>query len=106
MYPDPLPDARRIEEWRLRVRSDAPEECHVFIRIVEIEREGVVAAEGASALMRGVNEIKLGSAQNYRFTSNERCFNVVVQSQESKVQLEGPQAFCALHIDNQWWTMR
>src|SRR5690348_4716835 len=24
IYPDPLPDTRRLDEWRLRVRSDTP----------------------------------------------------------------------------------
>ncbi len=105
IYPDPLPDARRIDEWRLRVRFDTPEECQALIRIVEIERD-IVAAETAAFLILGVNEIKLPPAQDYRFTADERCFNVVAQSKEAELQIKGPHAFCALHIDNRWWTMR
>ena len=105
IYPDPLPDTRRVEEWRLRLRFDSAEECQTPVRIVEIERD-VVAAETAALLKSGVNEIKLAPAQDYRFTANERCFNVVVASKESKIQIDGPQTFCALRIDNRWWTMR
>jgi hypothetical protein len=35
IYPDPLPESRRIDEWRVRIRSDAPKECQTTIRIVE-----------------------------------------------------------------------
>jgi hypothetical protein len=105
IYPDPLPDARPIDEWRLRVRSDTPAECQAFIRVVEVERE-IVAAEAAAFLILGVNEVKLRPSQNYQFTGNERCFNVVAQLKEGKIQIEGRQTFCALHIDNRWWTLR
>jgi hypothetical protein len=105
IYPDPLPDARRIDEWRLRVRSDTAEECQAFIRIVEVERD-IVAAEAGAFLILGVNEIKLPPAQNYQFTGSERCFNVVARYKENQINIEGPKTFCALHIDDRWWTMR
>jgi len=104
-YPDPLPDARRIDEWRLRVRSDTPNECQTLIQIVEVERE-FVAAESSAYLILGVNEIKLIPDQEYRFSASERCFNIIAKSTEGAIRLEGPKTFCALRIDNRWWTMR
>jgi hypothetical protein len=105
IYPDPLPDARQIDGWRLRVRSDSPEECRATIRIVEVERN-LPAAEGGGNLILGVNDIKLSPVRDYRFAGDERCFNVVGESQGNKVEIKGPEAFCALHIDKSWWTMR
>jgi hypothetical protein len=104
-YPDPLPDARRIDEWRLRVRSDTPDECQTLIQIVEVERE-LVAAQSSAYLILGVNEIKLIPDPEYRFTANERCFNVIAKSADGAIQIEGPKTFCALRIDNRWWTIR
>ena len=103
IYPDPLPDSSRVEEWRLRLRSDGKEACQIPIRIVEVERD-VVVAESAAVVEAGANEITLAPAPDYRFATDTRCF-VVVASTDRKIQIEGPKAFCALHIDN-WWTMR
>ena len=105
IYPDPLPDMKRLEEWSLRLRFNGAEECQTSIRITEVERD-IVTAETVALLRLGVNAIKLVPAQDYRFTANERCFKVVVASKESQIQIDGPQTFCALHIDNRWWTMR
>jgi hypothetical protein len=105
IYPDPLPDTKRVEEWLLRLRSDSAGECQTPIRIIEMERD-IVAAETAALIKSGANEIKLAPAPDYRFTANERCFNVIVASEESKIKIDGPQAFCALRINNRWWTMR
>ena len=105
LFPDPLPDARRIDEWRLRVRSDTPNECQTLLQIVEVERE-LVAAQSSAFLILGVNEIKLIPEPEYRFTASERCFNIIAKSTEGAIQLEGPKTFCALRIDNRWWTMR
>ena len=105
IYPDPLPENRQIEEWRLRVRSDSQEECHANIRIVEVERD-LLAAQGGGSLILGVNDLKLSPVRDYRFTGDERCFNVVTESQDDKIQIKGPRTFCALHIDKSWWTMR
>ena len=104
-YPDPLPTPRRLEEWNLRLRSDSADDCQTPIRIIEMERD-IVAAETAAHIKVGANEIKLTPAPAYQFTANERCFKVVVASEESKIQIDGPQTFCALLLDNRWWTMR
>ena len=88
IYPDPLPTTRRVEEWNLRLRSDSAEDCQIPIRIIEIERD-VVAAETAAHIKVGANEIKFTPAPAYRFTANERCFNVIVASKETKLQVPG-----------------
>jgi hypothetical protein len=105
IHPDPLPDTSRVEEWLLRLRYNSEAECQTIIQIVETERE--VVAAGAAVLIRsGANEIKLTPAPDYQFTANERCFKVVLKATGSKIESEDRQAFCALRIDNRWWTMR
>jgi hypothetical protein len=105
IHPDPLPDTSRVEEWLLRLRYNSEAECQTIIQIVETERE--VVAAGAAVLIRsGANEIKLTPAPDYRFTANERCFNVILKATGGKIESEDRQAFCALRIDNRWWTMR
>ena len=105
IHPDPLPDTSRIEEWLLRLRYNSEAECQTVIQIVETERE-VVAAEAAVLIRSGANEIKLTPAPDYRFMANERCLKVVLTATDSKIENEDRQAFCALRIDNRWWTMR
>jgi|GEM_PF-4643550 len=105
IHPDPLPDTSRVEEWLLRLRFNSEAECQTVIRIIETERD-VVAAEASVLIRSGANEIKLAPAPDYRFTANERCFNVVLTATEGKIESDDRQAFCALRIDNRWWTMR
>ena len=105
IHPDPLPDTSRVEEWLLRLRYNSEAECQTVIQIVETERE-VVAAAAAVLIKSGTNEIKLTPAPDYRFMANERCFKVVLTATDSKIENEDRQAFCALRIDNRWWTMR
>ena len=105
IHPDPLPDTSRVEEWLLRLRYNSDVECQTVIRIIETERE-LVAAETGVLIKSGANEIKLRPAPDYQFTANERCFNVVLTATDSKIESEDRQAFCAVRIDNRWWTMR
>jgi hypothetical protein len=105
MDPDPLPDTRRLDEWRLRVRSDTPRECNALFRIVEVEHD-VVAAEKSAFLILGVNDIKIGPKVSYTFAGDQRCFKVVAEANNTALDVRGPKSFCAMHVDNSWWTMR
>jgi len=105
IYPDPLTDAQHLERWDLRIRSESEEACETPIRIVEVERN-IVAAQTNALIETGANAIKLAPAPDYQFTANERCFNVVLTATESKSATDDRQLFCAVRIDNRWWTMR
>ena len=37
MFPDPLPAARKIDQWRAMVRSDSTELCLTTLTIIEAE---------------------------------------------------------------------
>jgi hypothetical protein len=100
-----LPDTRRLDEWRLRVRSDTPQECNVGFKIVEVEHE-TVAAERNAFLILGVNDLTVGPKVSYQFTGDQRCFKVVAESNNAALDVRGPKSFCAMHVDNSWWTMR
>jgi hypothetical protein len=105
IYPDPLPDTRRLDEWRLRVRSDTPQECNVAFRIVEVEHD-TVAAERNAFLILGVNDLTVGPKVDYQFTGDQRCFKVVAESNKTPLDVRGPKSFCAVHVDGSWWSMR
>jgi hypothetical protein len=105
IYPDPLPDTRRLDEWRLRVRSDTPQECNVAFSIVEVESE-TVAAERNAFLILGVNDLTIGPKVNYQFSGDQRCFKVVAHSYNTPLDVHGPTSFCAMHVANSWWSMR
>ena len=105
IYADPLPDKSRVEAWLLRLRSSSEADCQTVIRVIETERD-MVAAETLALIRWGANEIKLAPAPGYQFTADEGCFDVVLVSKQSKIKIDGPSAFCALHIDNRFWTMR
>src|ERR1700752_1697287 len=45
MFPDPLPAARKIDQWRAMVRSDSAELCLTALTIVEAEASLPVTQE-------------------------------------------------------------
>src|SRR5258705_6808027 len=68
MFPDPLPAARKIDQWRAMVRSDSAELCLTTLTIVEGETSVPVTQERPVELSLGANEILLYSVEDYRLT--------------------------------------
>jgi len=106
LYPDPLPESRRIDEWRMRIRSDAPKECQTTIRVVETGTSDPISQEKLLVLSPSVNDISLSAAERYRLTGTERCFDVVADSDGSKQPIDSPRKWCARLVDGRWWSMR
>jgi hypothetical protein len=106
IYPDPLPESRRIDEWRVRIRSDAPKECQTTIRIVETGTSDPITQEKLLVLSPSVNDISLSTAERYRLTGTERCFDVMTDSDGSKRSVDSPKKWCARLVDGRWWSMR
>lgn len=102
MSPDPMVEGQRIRGWKIRIRFDGNRECETEIAI----REGnnVVAEVRRINLRPGVNEIDLRPSDSYRFRGGEHCFNVQVDLEGSKKEIDATKRFCAQQKSS--WTMR
>lgn len=102
MSPDPIIEGQRVRSFRVRLRSDGRRECEATIAI----REGgeTVGVERRVYLRPGFNEIELRSAGGYRFRGREHCFNVLVDIEGSRREVDAARRFCARQ--RSVWTMR
>ena len=106
MFPDPLPAARKIDQWRAMVRSDSAELCLTTLAIVEAGAAVPVTQERQAELSLGANEILLYSVEDYRLTGNRICFELSGYISGNKAAVESPRRYCARTIDKGWWSMR
>ena len=100
--PDPIVEGSRIRAWKVRVRFDGNRECETEITV----REGgdIVAQARRVNLRPGVNEIDLRPTENYRFRGREHCFNVQVDLEGSRREVDAARRFCAQQRPA--WSMR
>ena len=91
--PDPLMEGQRIRSWRVRIRLDGDRPCDTEIEI----REGrdLVGRVRDYSLRPGVNEIDVPPEPNYRFQGREHCFDVVVDLEGTRKQVDADRRFCA-----------
>jgi len=106
MYRDPLPEARRIDQWRAIIRSDGQGVCRATLNIVDGAKKELISHQAETELSLGTNEVILYSLDNYRLTGNEVCFEVNASIGADKVNLKSPQPFCARTMGSGWWSMR
>ena len=100
--PDPIVEGTRIRSWKVRLRFDGNRECETEIAI----REGSdVVAQAQRVMVRpGINEIELRPSANYRFRGREHCFNVQVDLEGSRREVDAARKFCAQQRPA--WSMR
>jgi hypothetical protein len=106
MFPDPLPEARKIDQWRAIVRSDSSELCQTTLAIVEEGKSQPVAQERKVELTLGANEILFTSVDSYQMIGNRICFEITGYLDGNKAAIAAPRRFCARTIDKGWWSMR
>ena len=106
MLPDPLPEARKIDQWRAIIRSDSSDVCQTTLRIVEAETDKPVTPEKETELSLGANEVTFYSVETYRLSGKEICFEVSASMNGNKVSADASRPFCARTIDRGWWSMR
>jgi hypothetical protein len=106
LVPDPLPEARKIGQWRAIIRSDNSDVCRTLLAIVEVDTEKSVTPEQNSDLSLGANEITLYSLDDYRLAGKEVCFGMIAFIGGEKLPVDSPKRFCARTIDRGWWSMR
>lgn len=106
MFPDPLPAARKIDQWRAMVRSDSADLCLTTLAIVEAGNPTRITQERQVELSLGANEILLYSVDDYRLTGNRICFELAAYLNGNKTAVDSPRRYCARTIDKGWWSMR
>jgi hypothetical protein len=106
MIPDPLPEARKINQWRVIVRSDSSELCQATLGIVEADTEKWVTPEQKSELSLGTNDVTFYALSDYRLSGTEVCFELIAHIGEDKISVDSRRRFCARTIDRGWWSMR
>jgi hypothetical protein len=106
MYRDPLPEARKIDQWRAIIRSDSSDVCQTTLSIAEAESKKIITQESKVDLTLGDNEVPLHSLEDYRLSGNQICFQINAYINGVKAPLESPKPFCARTIDRGWWSMR
>lgn len=105
-FPDPLPEARRIDQWRAVIRSDSAETCRTRLQIVEKDNDKAASPPYTVHITSGTNEILMNSLEQYRLAGSEVCFQAVVELDGATGPLPGPQRSCARPIDKGLWSMR
>ena len=93
IFPDPVVEGQRIRLWKVRIRLDGNRECDTEIEI----REGrdAVGRERRHTLRPGINEIEIQPVERYRFRGREHCFDVIVDLEGTRRQVDADRRFCA-----------
>ena len=100
--PDPIIEGQRIRAWKARIRFDGRRDCEtdIFIR----EGNNIVGHARDYKMRPGVNEIEIPARDNFRFRGREHCFNVQVDLDGTRQQIDADRRFCA--TQRTMWSMR
>ncbi|HET7006865.1 MAG TPA: hypothetical protein VFK65_15280 [Candidatus Binatia bacterium] len=102
MSPDPLVEGQRVRAWKVRVDFSGRRDCETDILV----REGnnIVGHARNYKLRPGVNEVEIPAVESFRYTGREHCFNVQVDLDGSRQQVDAARRFCARQ--RTMWSMR
>lgn len=102
MTPDPVVEGQRIRAWRVRLQYDGRRECETEIFV----RDGryVVGHVRDFKMRPGVNELEIPATNDFRFHGRELCFNVSVDLEGSRQEIDADRRFCA--AQRTMWSMR
>ena len=102
MSPDPVAEGQRLRAWRVRIDFSGRRECETDVLI----REGgsIVGRVRNYRMQPGVNELEIPVVENFRYTGREHCFNVQVDLDGSRQQIDAARRFCARQRAT--WSMR
>jgi hypothetical protein len=95
-------EGQRIRAWKVRIKLDGNRECDTEVEI----REGGEAVGRArrTTLRPGITEIDVEPTDRYRFQGQEHCFNVVLDLEGTRREVDASRRFCALQ--KAAWSMR
>lgn len=102
MSPDPVIEGQRVRAWKVRINFNTRRECETDILV----REGnnIVGHLRDYLMQPGVNEIEVPAVESFRYKGREHCFNVQVDLDGSRQQIDASRRFCARQ--RTMWTMR
>jgi hypothetical protein len=102
MSPDPVTEGQRIRSWRVRVNFAGQRDCETDVMV----REGnnIVGHARNYRMRPGLNELEIPVVENFRYTGREQCFNVQVDLDGSRAQVDAARRFCARQRNV--WSMR
>jgi hypothetical protein len=102
MSPDPILEGQRVRAWKVRVNFDGRRDCDtdIFIR----QGNAIVGHARDYKMRPGINEIEIPAVDNYRFRTREYCFNVQVDLEGSRQQIDASRRFCS--VQRMVWSMR
>jgi hypothetical protein len=102
MSPDPVVEGQRLRAWRVRIDFSGRRECETDVLVRE---GGSIVGHVRNYRMRpGVNELEIPVVENFRYTGREHCFNVQVDLDGSRSQVDAARRFCARQ--RAMWSMR
>jgi hypothetical protein len=93
MSPDPVVDGQRVRTWKVRINFDGQRECDT--QIIVREGNNVVGHARDFKMRPGENAVEIPAADNFRFRGRETCFNVQVDLEGSRQQVDADRRFCA-----------
>ncbi|MBM4263868.1 MAG: hypothetical protein FJ145_20905 [Deltaproteobacteria bacterium] len=105
-FPDPLPEARRVDQWRATIRSDATETCRTQLMVTERDKSENISIEYTVYINPGSNEVFMNGMDKYRVSGTDLCFQVLALRDGAKAPLETKENHCAKTIDKALWSMR
>lgn len=105
-FPDPLPEARRIDQWRANIRSDSGETCRTQLVVTEKDKSDNISVEYTVYINAGSNEIFMNGLEKYRLGGADVCFQVLALRDGAKGPIESKEKHCARTIDKALWSMR
>ncbi len=102
MSPDPIFEGRLVRSWRIRLGLEGRRDCDtdIFIR----EGNNLVGQLRHFRLHPGMNEIEVPPTEGFRFRGREMCFNVQVDLEGSRQQIDADRRFCA--TQRTVWSLR
>jgi len=106
LYPDPLPETRRVDSWRAIIRSDGTEICHIDLQVREKDKEQGATLLYTVHLSAGTNKVILNGADDYRVHGTELCYQVVSVVEGVAKPLSTSETFCAREMTKDSWSMR
>jgi hypothetical protein len=105
-YPDPLPETRRVDQWRAIIRSDGREICHIDLQVTEKDKNQGATLLYTVHLSAGTNNVALNGADDYRMHGTELCYQVIAIVDGAPKPLPTKQTFCAKEMTKDSWSMR
>jgi hypothetical protein len=104
MVPDPVPQGRQVDNWRVTIQSDRTGECQTTIQV--FDQDQVAGYGQALRIKPGKGVYTLQAAPAYRFQGQDRCLIVQANVGGFFTPIEAQKAFCARGKTLTVWSLK